>query len=68
MCDLVETNRSGSGPTTPSLAVVRPSEPPKLIISERDDDQITEWQRRAAGAKNRISLFGFFAFERGLTD
>jgi len=49
MCDLVEINRSGSGPNTPSLAVVRPSEPPKLKISLRSEEQVREWQRRANG-------------------
>lgn len=57
MCDLVEMNRGGSGPGTPSLCVVRPAEPPELIISEREAHQIAEWQRRAEGAKGRISLF-----------
>jgi hypothetical protein len=53
MCDLVEANRSGSGPGTPSLAVVCP----ELVIAERDDAQLTKWRQRAEGAKNRISLF-----------
>jgi hypothetical protein len=57
MCDLVEANRSGSGPGTRSLAVVRPVEPPKLVITRRDDEQLTNWRRRAEGAKNRLSLF-----------
>jgi hypothetical protein len=57
MCDLVEANRSGSGPGTPSLAVVCPIEPPELVIAERDDAQLTKWRQRAEGAKNRISLF-----------
>lgn len=57
MCDLVEANRSGSGPGTPSLAVVHPAEPPELIIAERDQAQLTKWRQRAEGAKNRISLF-----------
>lgn len=57
MCDLVERNRSGSGPGVPSLAVVRPAEPPTIVITERDSAQIIEWQRRAAGAAARLSLF-----------
>lgn len=57
MCDLVERNRSGSGPGVPSLAVVRPAEPPTLVITERDNAQIIEWQRRSAGAAARLSLF-----------
>ena len=38
MCDLVERNRSGSGPDTPSLAVVRTVERPELLITERDSE------------------------------
>ena len=57
MCDLIEANRSGSGPSTPSLAVVRPVEPPKLKITSRDESQLAEWRRRAAGAASRMSLF-----------
>ena len=57
MCDLVEANRTGSGPSVPSLAVVRPVESPELVIAERDDAQLTKWRQRAEGAKNRISLF-----------
>lgn len=57
MCDLIEANRSGSGPGRQSLAVVRPLDTPELVISERDADQIAKWRRRAKGAKNRISLF-----------
>lgn len=57
MCELVEANRKGSGPGSPSLGVVRPVEPPTLVISERDAAQIEEWQRRAEGASARISLF-----------
>jgi hypothetical protein len=57
MCELIEANRTGSGPGTPSLAVVRPVEPPKLKIVERDESQLREWRRRAAGAASRVSLF-----------
>ncbi len=57
MCDLVEANRSGSGPGVPSLAVVRPAEPPALVISARDDEQLDKWRRRAEGASARLSLF-----------
>lgn len=57
MCDLVEANRSGSGPGTPSLAVVHPIEPPELVIAERDEAQLATWRQRAEGAKNRLSLF-----------
>jgi hypothetical protein len=57
MCELVEANRAGSGPRTPSLAVVRPSEPPRLEITERAPEQLSEWRRRAAGVAARVSLF-----------
>jgi len=57
MCDLVEANRSGSGPDTPSLAIVRPLEPPKLKITQRDEEQLRKWRSRAAAAASRQSLF-----------
>lgn len=57
MCDLIDANKSGSGPGTPSLAVVSPVESPTLIITERDEGQLAEWRRRAEGAKRRMSLF-----------
>jgi len=57
MCDLIEENRSGSGPGVTSLAVVRPVRPPELLITPRDPEQIAEWERRAAGASARTSLF-----------
>lgn len=57
MCDLVAANRVGSGPGVPSLAVVRPVEPPKLEITERDGEQIAKWRSLAEGAKSRVSLF-----------
>jgi hypothetical protein len=57
MCHLEEANRGGSGPDTQSLAVVRPVSPPKLRITERDDDQLKKWRLRAAGAAARQSLF-----------
>src|SRR5208283_3958644 len=57
MCDLVEAKRAGSGPDTPSLAVVRPVEPPRLQITQRDEVQLAEWRRRAAGSASRLSLF-----------
>jgi hypothetical protein len=57
MCDLVDANRGGSGPGTPSLAVVRPVVVPQLVISERSADQRAQWRRRADGARNRMSLF-----------
>ena len=57
MCDLVERNRAGSGPGVASLAVVRPVEPPKLVISARKEEQVKKWQTRAAAAAARPSLF-----------
>lgn len=64
MCDLVEANRSGSGPGTPSLSVVYPREPPELLISMRDDEQLRKWRHRAEAAKNRLSLFDDPAVEK----
>jgi hypothetical protein len=57
MCDLIKANRSGSGPGTPSLGVVRPVEPPTLKITARDEAQLTRWRRLAAAAASRQSLF-----------
>lgn len=57
MCELIAANRAGSGLGTPSLAVVRPVEPPKLKITEREDAQLREWKRRADAAGSRLSLF-----------
>jgi hypothetical protein len=57
MCDLIEANRSGSGPGTPSLAVVRPVEPPTLKITARNEAQLTRWRRLAGAAASRQSLF-----------
>jgi hypothetical protein len=57
MCDLVDTNRSGSGPGTPSLSVVRPAEPPEFVVSRRDADQLRRWRQRADVANTRLSLF-----------
>jgi len=57
MCDLIEANRAGSGPNTPSLAVVRPVEPPTLEISVRDEEQLRTWRKRASAAASRLSLF-----------
>jgi hypothetical protein len=57
MCDLVEANKAGSGPGVHSLAVVRPLEPPQLVITKRDAAQLAEWQKRADGAKATLSLF-----------
>jgi hypothetical protein len=57
MCELVEANRTGSGPGTPSLAVVRSVGKPQLKIKMREDAQLREWRRRAKGVASRQSLF-----------
>lgn len=57
MCQLVAANRAGSGPETPSLAVVRLAAPPKFLIAMRDADQIEKWQQRADAVAGRLSLF-----------
>ena len=57
MCDLLERNRSGSGPDTPSLAVVRAAAPPDLLITYRDQEQLDRWQQRADGIAAQQSLF-----------
>lgn len=50
MCELVQRNRAGSGLGVPSLAVVRPVEPPTLRITRRDEEQVRTWRARAAAA------------------
>jgi len=57
MCELVEMNRSGSGPDTPSLAVVRTREAPKFVIEERDEEQLSKWRSRAEAIGSQPSLF-----------
>jgi hypothetical protein len=57
MCGLIEANRQGSGPGVPSLGIVRPVSTPKLLITERDPEQLAKWHERAAGAAARMSLF-----------
>lgn len=57
MCDLVAANRSGSGPDTPSLAVVRTADAPELLIDERDVEQLDTWRRRADAIAAQPSLF-----------
>ena len=57
MCDLIARNRSGSGPETPSLAVVRPAHPPEVLITPRDQDQLDRWQSLATAIANQPSLF-----------
>lgn len=57
MCELIELNRSGSGPNTPSLAVVRALEAPELIIDQRDREQLDRWNNRAEAVGMQPSLF-----------
>ena len=57
MCDLVASNRSGSGADTPSLAVVRAAAPPELLITQREQEQLDRWQQRADGIAAKPSLF-----------
>lgn len=57
MCELVELNRSGSGPDTPSLAVVRTREAPRFVVEERDEEQLARWRSRAEAIGNQPSLF-----------
>lgn len=57
MCELIALNRSGSKPETPSLAVVRPAQPPEFLITPRDQDQLERWRSRAEAIANRPSLF-----------
>ena len=56
-CELIELNRSGSGPDTPSLAVVRALEQPELLIDLRDREQLDTWQQRADAIAAQPSLF-----------
>jgi hypothetical protein len=57
MCELIARNRSGSGPGTPSVAVVRTSEPPDLLIDEREAQRLDEWRQRAKAIAAQRSLF-----------
>ena len=57
MCDLIARNHSGSGPDTPSLAVVRAVGPPELLVTPRDREQLDRWQERAEAIDARMSLF-----------
>jgi hypothetical protein len=57
-CDLYEqTRKLGSGPGITSLAVVRPAEPPRVLIDMRDPAQLGRWQERADAAAANPSLF-----------
>ena len=56
-CRLIENNRNGSGAGVPSLAVVRPVAPPKLEISQRDEEQLKKWRQRRDAKGSLLSLF-----------
>lgn len=57
-CELVARNReNGSGLGVPSLAVVRPVEPPALLVDQRDVDQLKQWRDRAEASVSSPSLF-----------
>ena len=57
MCSLVELNRSGSGPSTPSLAIVRVRGTPEFQVTKRDEEQLIEWRKRATAFAATRSLF-----------
>lgn len=57
MCDLIERNKLDSGPSTPSLSVVRTAEPPELLIDKRDKEQLDRWQQLADAIDAQSSLF-----------
>lgn len=57
MCELIEQNRSGSGPETTSLSVVRTRETPELLISRRDEEQLASWRNRAEALDQQPPLF-----------
>jgi hypothetical protein len=57
MCDLVDRNKKGSGPGVPSLAIVRPAEPPALVIDRRKEEQLKRWRAWADAALATPSLF-----------
>lgn len=57
MCELIAENKGGSGPGITSLAVVRAAEPPELEITQRDNEQLDKWRRRAQGMAAQSSLF-----------
>jgi hypothetical protein len=64
MCELNRANAGGSGTGVPSLGVIRPIEPPALVISTRDDDQLAKWTSRAEAAKGVRSLFDNLTAEK----
>ena len=57
LCDLIRLNREGSGPNTPSLAVIRTKTRPELVITKRDAEQLARWRERAVIIAAQGSLF-----------
>ncbi len=57
MCELVKLNRAGSGPSTPSLAVIKTLEPPEFEVTMRDPEQLAKWRHRADAIAAWPSLF-----------
>ncbi|WP_419842284.1 hypothetical protein [Candidatus Poriferisodalis sp.] len=57
LCELLELNRSRSIPSVPSLAVVRTSAAPELLIKRRSPNEIRQWQERIQYIESRPSLF-----------
>ena len=57
MCDLMRLNRQGSGPQTPSLAVIQTKSRPHMLITKRDPEQLARWRERAEIIAAQGSLF-----------
>lgn len=57
MCELLRLNRGGSGPQTPSLAIIRTKSPPEMEITLRENIQLADWRKRAAVEAGKRSLF-----------
>ena len=57
MCDLVKRNKTGSGPQTPSLAIIQTKSRPELLITKRDQEQLAQWRERSRISAGQGSLF-----------
>lgn len=57
MCDLLARNKNGSGPGVPSLAAVRPVDPPIVVMDSREEEQLKRWKAWADAALATPSLF-----------
>lgn len=57
MCELRELNKRGSGPDSPTLAIIETDGPPELKIVRREDKQIRELQERAVMIASQAKLF-----------